>query len=267
MSNRTFERAVLDWLGDGSDRTPPPAIDAVLLAVKTTPQERELAIPRRFTTMTSSLRLMAAAIALVAVVGGGAIWFAAKTNPPPASTQSPIPSFTSAPTALPSPSPVSAPSPDVVLGWLTTTANPPSVYSWDGNRCRMTSCGVSPSGGFMHNCYGPCDVAITISLVSEKPDLAGATPATVAGYSGWYRRVLEPEPSLDILDTPVTEEWIVEINGATVVIRLAAKPDVSDAGLADAHAVIDSLYAEPSTRNQPGFRLVFTITNRDWDSG
>ena len=31
-----FERAVRDWLEDGSDRTPRPAIDAVLLAVKTT---------------------------------------------------------------------------------------------------------------------------------------------------------------------------------------------------------------------------------------
>ena len=36
--DRAFERAVDDWLEDGSDRTPRPAVDAVLLAIKTTPQ-------------------------------------------------------------------------------------------------------------------------------------------------------------------------------------------------------------------------------------
>jgi hypothetical protein len=72
MSNRTFERAVLDWLEDGSDRTPRPAIDAVLLAVKTTPQERALRIPRRFSAMPTNLRL-AAVVAVIAVVGVGAL--------------------------------------------------------------------------------------------------------------------------------------------------------------------------------------------------
>jgi hypothetical protein len=73
MSDRLFEQAVSEWLETGSDRTPPPAIDAVLLAVKTTPQERDLRIPRRFTEMALSLRL-AAAIAIVAVVGIGAMF-------------------------------------------------------------------------------------------------------------------------------------------------------------------------------------------------
>jgi hypothetical protein len=47
MSDQLFERAVRDWLDDGSDKTPPTAIEAVLLAAKTTPQERVLGIPRR----------------------------------------------------------------------------------------------------------------------------------------------------------------------------------------------------------------------------
>jgi hypothetical protein len=72
MSDRSFERAVHDWLEDGSDRTSRAAIDAVLLAVKTTPQEREPWIPRRFTTMPTYMRL-AAAFAVVAVVGFGAL--------------------------------------------------------------------------------------------------------------------------------------------------------------------------------------------------
>lgn len=91
MSDRTFERAVLDWLEDGSDRTPRPAIDAVLLAVKTTPQERGPWIPRRNDTMSMNLRLVAG-IALVAVLGIGALAFVGGG-----------PGFGGDPTARPSP--------------------------------------------------------------------------------------------------------------------------------------------------------------------
>jgi hypothetical protein len=66
MSDRPFERAVRDWLEDGSDRTPPAAVNAVLLAVKTTPQERDLWIPRRFSLMSMTMRL-GAGIAVVAI--------------------------------------------------------------------------------------------------------------------------------------------------------------------------------------------------------
>ena len=38
---RDFDRAVDRWLDDGSDATPPHVIDGVLLAVRSTPQERD----------------------------------------------------------------------------------------------------------------------------------------------------------------------------------------------------------------------------------
>ena len=63
-----FERATRAFLDDGSDRTPATTIDAVLLAVRTTPQERDLRIPWRTTTMSTPLRLFAA-IAIVLIVG------------------------------------------------------------------------------------------------------------------------------------------------------------------------------------------------------
>jgi hypothetical protein len=69
MSDRQFEHAVRDWLEDGSDRTPPAAVNAVLLAVKTTPQEWDLAIPRRFSLMSMTMKL-AAGIAVVAIAVG-----------------------------------------------------------------------------------------------------------------------------------------------------------------------------------------------------
>jgi Tol biopolymer transport system component len=88
MSDRLFERAINDWLESGSDRTPPNAIDAVLLAVRTTPQARRgLLAPRRFNSMTRTLALVAAivviAIGAFAVLGGGR---------PPTTSPSPVPS-------------------------------------------------------------------------------------------------------------------------------------------------------------------------------
>jgi hypothetical protein len=91
MTNRSFEHVLRDWLDSGSDRTPSTAIDAVLLAVKTTPQERDLRIPRRFTHMAYPMRL-AAAIAIVAVVGVGALTYF---------TFGPASSFGGKPTPLP----------------------------------------------------------------------------------------------------------------------------------------------------------------------
>ena len=103
MSSQLFERAVRDWLEDGSDRTPRPAIDAVLLAVKTTRQERDLRIPRRFTQMPTYMRL-AAGIAIVAVLGVGALaYFSGGPN----TGAPPTPAPTTQATPAPTPSPLS----------------------------------------------------------------------------------------------------------------------------------------------------------------
>jgi hypothetical protein len=100
MSDRLFDNAINDWLESGSDRTPSSAIDAVLLAVKTTPQERDLRIPRRLYQMTTSMRL-GAAIAIVAVVGIGAL--IVFRGPAPGVGGEPTPSPAVLPTATPSP--------------------------------------------------------------------------------------------------------------------------------------------------------------------
>ena len=69
---RDFDRAVDQWLDEGSDATPPEVIDAVLLAVRSTPQERDFGVPWRTTSMTSYLRV-AAVIALAAIASTAAI--------------------------------------------------------------------------------------------------------------------------------------------------------------------------------------------------
>lgn len=71
-SKRDFDRAVDQWLDDGSDATPPEVIDAVLLAVRSTPQERRSWWPawrtNRMTTYAKSIAA-AAAVLLVVIVG------------------------------------------------------------------------------------------------------------------------------------------------------------------------------------------------------
>jgi hypothetical protein len=124
MSDQLFERAVHGWLEDGSDRTPPAAIDAVLLAVKTTPQERDLRIPRRFNLMPTYMRL-AAAIAIVAVAGAAGLMLLNKG-----------PGFGGTPTATPAPTPT--PSPVPTLSQALRPLNPQAfvtyhsqLYGWE----------------------------------------------------------------------------------------------------------------------------------------
>lgn len=133
MSDRTFEGAVNDWLEDGSDRTPRSAIDAVLLAVKTTPQERDLRIPWRFPFMPALSRASGlAAVALVAVVGAGALIYLNSTGPGGAGSQptsspttAPTPAATVAPTAAPTSQPTFDPTGP--SAWTTYTS---AVYGY-----------------------------------------------------------------------------------------------------------------------------------------
>jgi len=101
MSDRVFEHAVRDWLEDGSDRTPRHAIEGVLLAIKTTPQQRSLRIPWRYPTMNPIARLAAvAAVATVAIAGSLYLFGRSPGNvggPP-----------TPGPTTLPTPTPAMA---------------------------------------------------------------------------------------------------------------------------------------------------------------
>ena len=71
-SKADFDRAVHDWVDEGSDTTPPEVIGAVLLAVRTTPQERDFRIPWKATSMTSNFRV-AAVIAFAIIASTAAI--------------------------------------------------------------------------------------------------------------------------------------------------------------------------------------------------
>src|SRR6476661_9028548 len=65
--DRDFWRATTDWLEAGSDRTPPDAVEGVLLAIRTTRQERVLRSPWRPISMNTLGKALIAATAVVAI--------------------------------------------------------------------------------------------------------------------------------------------------------------------------------------------------------
>ena len=52
--DRSLERAARSWLETGPTQAPDRAVEAALLRIETTPQERDLRIPWRFTDMTTA---------------------------------------------------------------------------------------------------------------------------------------------------------------------------------------------------------------------
>ena len=115
--DRAFERATRALLEDGSDRTPAATIDAVLLAVRTTPQERDLRIPWRTAPMSNPMRLVAA-IAVVVVAGVAAFnLFGSSPGVGGLSSPSPTAPPSATPTTQPSPSPIDT------ATWTTYVSN------------------------------------------------------------------------------------------------------------------------------------------------
>ena len=108
----------------------------------------------------------------------------------------------------------------------------------------------------MHNGYGSGDVEIRMGAVPERTKSDdGASAVTVAGHDAIYRRF-----------DAQREEWIVDMRRTSVAIRLTARPGVSQADLDEAHAIVGSMRYERMD-NDLGFRLVFTMTTDNWDSG
>src|SRR6476660_3954493 len=119
-----FERATRALLEDGSDRTPLATIDAVLLAVRTTPQERDLRIPWRTAPMPIPMRLVAA-IAVI-VVAGAAAFSLFKPSSGAGALSTPSPTVTP---SAPAPSPSPQPTP-FLIGSATWTSYTSTRYAF-----------------------------------------------------------------------------------------------------------------------------------------
>jgi hypothetical protein len=169
--------------------------------------------------------------------------------------------------AEPQPSPTVAPGSTDAQGWPTTVRNQEGTYSWDPGHCgdhlgRPTrSCNV----GFMHNAYKPGsgDISIVIDGAAGSVLPHEGTSVTVFGYEGSYLRYTG-DPNAGRRAS--CEQWMVDIQGTTVTIKLCAKPGAPADEIVEAHDIIESIRVEPWSGDL-GFRLVFTLTTNTWDSG
>jgi hypothetical protein len=280
MSGQPFERAVRDWLEDGSDRTPRPAIDAVLLAVKTTPQERDLRIPRRFTHMPTYVRL-AAGIAFVAVVGVG---FLAFLNGDPNSVGPP----TATPTARATPAPTLSPLSEGPLAAGRHVYEGEGVRvvltvpaGWEGGQFSIskapgrelpdgTNIGFrQPTSVFADPCapelsaepMGPTVDELAAALAGL-PNVIGVTQAdvTISGFSGKHVSFIVDTTGIDCVMGLYGQDafvraaengqrqdlWILDVAGTRLVIDAATFPDTSAGDRAEMQAIVDTLLIEPS---------------------
>ena len=68
--DRSLERAARSWLEVGPTQAPDRAVEAALLRIETTPQERDWHVPWRLPKMTTPARVAAAAVIGVLAIGG-----------------------------------------------------------------------------------------------------------------------------------------------------------------------------------------------------
>jgi hypothetical protein len=174
-------------------------------------------------------------------------------------------SVTSAPSTgvmTETPSPTVAPGTIDAQPWPTTSRNQEGVYSWDGGFHSD-----SRLEGFMHNAYAPGsgDMSIVVDGIAGHIEPHEGTPAIIFGYEGSYLR---------FTGDPTTggprascEQWMVDIQGTTVTIKLCAKPGAPADEIVEAHEIVESMRVESPYTSDLGFRLVFTLTTNTWDSG
>jgi hypothetical protein len=104
--DRSLERAARSFIEPGPTRAPEAALERALLLIETTPQERDLRIPLRFSTMTTPARVAAAAVIGVLAIGGASFILgrAGQTNVGGPSPSAPHPSPSASALALSTPS-------------------------------------------------------------------------------------------------------------------------------------------------------------------
>lgn len=245
MTDDRLDRMVRQLLAERAEDVAADAVSADAMAERIASRLRPTPVARAW--------VLAAAAILVTLLIGGAVVVGGAVRLP----WVPLPAIpTSTPTPVPNAAPwLQLPPPPAhegvdALGWPDTNENRAGLYSWNGS-CASAFCSI----GFMHNGYGTGDVEISIEALRERPAPGDGTAVTVAGHDAIYRRI-------DALH----EEWIVFIEARTIAIRLAVRPSTSQATLNEAYSIIGSMRTEPQPGSPP-FRLVFTLTTDDWDSG
>jgi hypothetical protein len=119
--DRSLERAARSWLDEGPTRAPDRALEAALLRIQTTDQERDWHVPWRTRSMTQTNRVLAGVLAVAIILVGGALILRPGGNtgiggPGPSASAAPSPSVrpSATPAAPPTPSTVPSASPTAV---------------------------------------------------------------------------------------------------------------------------------------------------------
>jgi hypothetical protein len=136
--DRTLERAARSWLEAGPIEAPDHAVEAALLRVQTTHQERDVRVPWRAPSMfgISSRYLVAAAVAIAVFVGGALLLRPGGNSsvggPSPAPSASHTTSAASSPAVRPSSSlaPAPTPTPTLVDIGLLTQSHASDLYRY-----------------------------------------------------------------------------------------------------------------------------------------
>jgi hypothetical protein len=98
--DRSLERAARSFIEPGPTRAPEGAVERALDVIQTTRQERDLRILRRFSTMTMTTRVAAAAVVGVIAIGGAA--FLLRPTAPDVGTRPPASASLATPSTAPS---------------------------------------------------------------------------------------------------------------------------------------------------------------------
>ena len=117
--DRSLERAARSFIEAGPTQAPDRAVEAALLWIETTPQERDLRIPWRFPSMITPARLALAA-AVGVLLAGGAIYYFGGPSQPSVGGPGPSPSSSAPATPKATAKPQSSAAPDYtgLQGWI-----------------------------------------------------------------------------------------------------------------------------------------------------
>lgn len=281
--DREFLRATTDWLESGSDGTPPQAIDAVLLAIRTTRQDRALRSPLRPINMTIFARVAVAAAAVVtlALVFNLGLNGGIGSSPTPSPTASPSPRTfagldhptlepgTRYVTSDPFPIPISF---VVPAGWLGNVGGPYGVWlgpvvgndvvafnifdkvyadpcHFDRGSFEKPPTSVDGLANALVNLPGikadrPTDVSLD-GYPAKLVTLQGPDDVTGCNEQTYRLWELPRGAVLDLVPGGSYRLWLLNIQGHRLVVVAVHEPGESAAKTADVQSVIDSIAIEP----------------------
>jgi dipeptidyl aminopeptidase/acylaminoacyl peptidase len=198
--DRSLERAARSFIEAGPTQAPDRAVEAALLRIQTTPQERDLRIPWKYFSMTIPARVAVAAVVGVMLVGAAAYYFG-RPGQPAVGGPGPSPS-SSAPV-----SPIASPRPASSGAVVDYTGLPGWIV--------FERAGKAPDGSTPAGVEYPHSLWLIHADGSDLHELAPGVPA-----SGKISFDISPDGSHVIFSAydPPVQVWEVGIDGGEQVL-------------------------------------------------